>query len=88
MPRNPNSLGDQQGKKTSSTGRTTSLSLRFKITVIVLCGMMFVFLGVNVFLVLLIASPSPSQNSLIDNTSRAWQTLLGGVLGVFTGKLL
>ena len=68
-------------------GRTT-LSVRFKMTVVILTALMLVFLGLNICLAIWLSDPTPAQTNLIDNASRAWQMLLAIIAGFFGGKAL
>jgi hypothetical protein len=65
-----------------------ALSGRFKFTAIGLTLLMLLFLVLNVLLVMTFSNPTPIQNSLIENTARAWQLLLGAIVGFFGGKIL
>jgi len=49
---------------------------------------MSIFLALNVYLVMSLHNPTPTQTNLIDNTSRAWQMLLAVITGFFGGKAL
>jgi hypothetical protein len=66
----------------------TKVSVRFKMTVVSLTALMFVFFFANICLAMFVREPTPTQNSLIDNTSRAWQALLALIGGFFGGKYL
>jgi antibiotic biosynthesis monooxygenase (ABM) superfamily enzyme len=68
-------------------GRTT-LSVRYKMTVVILTALMLVFLGLNFWLAMSVSDPTPAQSNLIDNASRAWQMLLAVIAGFFGGKAL
>jgi hypothetical protein len=64
------------------------LTPRFKFTLITVTVLTLFFFVANVSLVALFPTQTPAGIALVDNTARAWQSLLTLLAGLLGGKAL